>query len=117
MELVSTGMQAEGAWKTNVEGDAFKALLAAKLRFIMVMSIVFITFYLGLSVLSGFARGFLAIKVIGSVNLGFVLIAANYVMAWIIAIVYARVSGREHDPLVDAVVAQARKAPARSGRG
>lgn len=109
MELVATGMQAEGAWKTNVEGDAFKTLLSVKLRFIVVMSVVFISFYIGLSILSGFAKGFLAIKVLGPLNLGFALIAANYVMAWVIAIVYARVAGSQHDPLVDTVIAQARK--------
>jgi uncharacterized membrane protein (DUF485 family) len=37
--------------------------------------------YIGLSVLAGFGRGVLGIKVLGSINLGFVLIAGNYVMS------------------------------------
>lgn len=115
MELVSTGMQAEGAWKTNIEGDAFKTLIAAKKQFIIVMSIVFVTFYIGLSILAGFAKPLLAMKVFGPVNLGFVLIGANYIMSWLIAIVYARVSGSRHDPMVDAVIAKAKSAQ-KSGR-
>ena len=107
MEIGSTGLWAEGAWKTDMNSDAFKTLVRSKLRFIIVMSVVFVTFYIGLSILSGFARPLLATKVVGSLNLGFVLIAANYVMSWIIAIIYARVSGRDHDPLVDQVIAHA----------
>jgi len=109
MHVATSGLAAEGAWETHVSGDAFKRLLAAKMRFILVMSAVFITFYIGLSVLAGFAKGLLATKVFGPINLGFVLIAANYLMSWAIAIIYARVAGRDHDPLVEAVVQNANR--------
>jgi type IV secretory pathway TrbD component len=33
-----------------------------------------------------------------------VLIAGNYLMSWLLAIVYARVSANRHDPLVKLVV-------------
>jgi uncharacterized membrane protein (DUF485 family) len=45
---------------------------------------------------------------LGAVNLGFVLIAGNYAMAWALAIVYARISADRHDPLVEVVVDKAR---------
>jgi uncharacterized membrane protein (DUF485 family) len=41
----------------------------------------------------------MGIKVIGAVNLGFVLIAFNYLLSWVLAIVYERVAADQFDPL------------------
>ena len=38
-------------------------------------------------------------KVIGSVNVGFVLIAFNYLLSWVLAIVYQRIAADKFDPL------------------
>jgi uncharacterized membrane protein (DUF485 family) len=48
----------------------------------------------------------LATKVLGPVNLGFALIALNYLVAWVLAVIYARVANRVHDPLVQRIVAR-----------
>jgi uncharacterized membrane protein (DUF485 family) len=45
-------------------------------------------------------------KVLGPVNLGFALIALNYLVAWVLAVIYARVATRVHDPLVQRIVAR-----------
>jgi uncharacterized membrane protein (DUF485 family) len=101
---------APDAWIEGVESAEFKTLIDAKQRSIVPMIVIYIIGYMGLSVLAGFARGILGTKVLGAVNLGFVLIAGNYVMSWVLAVVYARVSANRHDPLVQVVVdkAQAR---------
>ena len=39
------------------------------------------------------------IKVIGSVNLGYVLIAFKYLLSWVLAIVYGRIAADRFDPL------------------
>jgi uncharacterized membrane protein (DUF485 family) len=96
------------AWVEGVESTEFKALIDAKQRSIVPMIVIYMTGYLGLSVLAGFGRGILGIKVVGAVNLGFVLIAGNYVMAWLLAIAYARISAKSHDPLVKLVIDKAR---------
>jgi uncharacterized membrane protein (DUF485 family) len=92
----------------GVESAEFKLLINAKQRSIVPMIVIFMTGYLGLSILAGFGRGILGIKVLGAVNLGFVLIAVNYVMSWLLAIAYARISADRHDPLVKLVVDKAR---------
>jgi len=71
------------------------------------MAVICIVGYLGLSILAGFGRDLLGIKVLGSVNLGFVLIAGNYLMAWLLGVVYARISAHRHDPLVKLVIDRA----------
>jgi uncharacterized membrane protein (DUF485 family) len=94
-------------WKDGIESAEFKALIDAKQRAIVPMIIIYIAGYMGLSILAGFGRGLLGIKVLGAVNLGFVLIAGNYLMSWLIGIVYARISANRHDPLVKLVVDRA----------
>ena len=98
---------ASDAWIEGVESPEFKTLIDAKQRSIVPMIVIYVVGYLGLSILAGFGRGILGTKVLGAVNLGFVLIAGNYVMSWVLAVVYARVSANRHDPLVKVVVDKA----------
>jgi hypothetical protein len=66
------------AWIHGIHSAEFKTLVDAKQRAIVPMMVIYIVGYLGLSILAGFGRGLLGIKVFGSVNLGFVLIGGNY---------------------------------------
>lgn len=97
-----------GAWIGGVRSAEFRTLIDAKRRAIMPMVVIYVVGYMGLSMLAGFGHGILGMKVLGSVNLGFVLIACNYVMSWVLAVVYARVSANSLDPLVKIVVDKAR---------
>ena len=99
---------APDAWIEGVKGAEFKTLIDAKRRSIVPMIIIYVVGYMGLSVLAGFGRGILGMKVLGPINLGFVLIAGNYIMSWALAVVYARISANSHDPLVKIVVDKAR---------
>jgi uncharacterized membrane protein (DUF485 family) len=76
-----------------------KALIAVKLKYLVPMSVIFMVGYIGLTILAGFATGLIGTKIIGSVNLGFVLIALNYLVSWVLAIVYERVANDVFDPL------------------
>jgi uncharacterized membrane protein (DUF485 family) len=96
------------AWIDGVRSAEFKALIDAKRRSIAPLAAIYVVSYIGLSILAGFGRELLGVKAVGPINVGFILIIANYVMSWVIAVVYARVSARIHDPLVAAVVGRAR---------
>ena len=76
-----------------------RALIAEKLKYLVPMTVVFMTGYVGLTVLAGFAKGIVGIKVVGSVNLGFVLITFNYVVSWLLAILYGLIARSKFDPL------------------
>ena len=67
-----------------------KALVAEKLKYLVPMTIIFMVGYVGLTILGGFAKGLMGTKIIGAVNLGFVLIAFNYLLSWVLAVVYGR---------------------------
>src|SRR5882724_12219135 len=83
-----------------------KELIAEKLKYLVPMTIIFMVGYIGLTVLAGFAKDLIGIKVIGSVNLGFVLIALNYVLSWVLAIVYGRIASDVFDPLATRAATQ-----------
>ena len=83
-----------------------RKLIAAKVRFLAPMIVIYMVGYIGVTVLAGFAKGLMAQKVIGSLNVGFVLIALNYVLAWALALVYVRLANTLFDPLVEQVVAE-----------
>jgi uncharacterized membrane protein (DUF485 family) len=76
-----------------------RELIAEKLRYLVPMTIIFMVGYIGLTILAGFARDLMGIRVVGSVNLGFALIALNYVLSWVLAIVYGHVAASKFDPL------------------
>jgi uncharacterized membrane protein (DUF485 family) len=76
-----------------------RQLIAEKLRYLVPMTILFMASYVGLTILAGFAKDLLGTKVVGSVNLGFVLIALNYLLSWVLAIAYGRIAADKFDPL------------------
>lgn len=77
---------------------AIRELTAEKLRYLAPLTIIFLVGYIGLTALAGFAKGVMGLKVIGGLNLGFVLIACNYVLSWALAIIYVRLANRVFDP-------------------
>ena len=83
----------------QASAEAVQSLIATKLRLLVPMTVIFMVGYIGLTVLAGFAKGLMGVKVVGSVNLGFVLIALNYAISWILAIIYERIANRTIDAL------------------
>jgi uncharacterized membrane protein (DUF485 family) len=88
-----------------------KKLTAEKLKYLVPMTIIFMVSYIGLTLFAGFAKDLMGMKIVGSLNLGFALIALNYLMSWALAIVYGRIAAGKFDPLA------ARAAMEISGRG
>ncbi|WP_438672278.1 DUF485 domain-containing protein [Solihabitans fulvus] len=75
-------------------------------RFVFSMTAVFLAWYLLYVLLSAYARGFMAIKVFGSVNVALLLGLLQFVSTFAIAIVYASYSRRRLDPLAEELRAE-----------
>jgi uncharacterized membrane protein (DUF485 family) len=88
---------------------AVRSLVAAKLRFLVPMTIIFMVGYIGLTMIAGFAKDVMAIKIAGSLNLGFALIALNYVLSWVLALTYERIANKVFDPLASKAAASTRR--------
>lgn len=67
------------------------------------MTIAFFTWYLLYVVLSGFARDFMAIKVLGNINVALVLGLLQFVSTFGIAWAYSRFAEKKLDPLADEI--------------
>ena len=93
----------------EVAQAAIQSLIAAKLRFLVPMTIIFLVGYIGLTVIAGFAKGLMALKIAGPINLGFTLIALNYVLSWGLALIYERVANKIFDPLASRATASGRR--------
>ncbi|WP_456814985.1 DUF485 domain-containing protein [Bradyrhizobium sp. USDA 4529] len=102
--MVHTGTSSEAAHAS------IRVLVGEKLRYLVPMTIMFMTCYIGLTILAAFAKGVVGMKIVGSVNLGFVLIAFNYVLSWALAIAYGFIAQKKFDPLAARAAAASRKA-------
>ncbi len=68
----------------------FRALLAAKRRFIVPATIFFIVYYFALPALVGYAPRLMAAKVFGVVNVAYLFALSQFFVAWIVAVLYVR---------------------------
>ncbi|WP_428834618.1 DUF485 domain-containing protein [Nonomuraea maheshkhaliensis] len=65
------------------------------------MTVAFLVWYLLYVVLSGWARGFMAIELIGEINVGLVFGLLQFVSTFLIAWAYARHAEKALDPIAD----------------
>ncbi|GAA2370512.1 DUF485 domain-containing protein [Streptomyces carpaticus] len=86
---------------TMHDDPRFQELRARLLRFVVPASISFFLFYLLYVLMTGYARGVMSTKVIGSVNVALVFGLLQFVMTFGIAILYSRYANRRLDPLAD----------------
>jgi uncharacterized membrane protein (DUF485 family) len=99
---VGTAVGTDLPMMTGTESTA--TLVDAKIRAFTPMIIIYMVGYIGLTVLAGFAKGFLALKVAGYLNMGFLLIACNYALSLVVALAYVRFANITLDPMVQKVV-------------
>jgi uncharacterized membrane protein (DUF485 family) len=74
-------------WERIDRMPEFKALLAAKARFIVPATIFFIVYYFALPALVGWAPEFMSRR-IGPVNLAYLFALSQFFVAWAIALAY-----------------------------
>jgi uncharacterized membrane protein (DUF485 family) len=84
----------ETDWDIVANNDEFKALMAAKVRFVVPMTIFFIVYYFALPVLVGYAPEFMSTPVLGPVNIAYLFALSQFFMAWGIAWLYLRKAAR-----------------------
>ena len=87
---------------TAVHEQADFIELRRRLRaFVFPMTAAFLAWYLLYVLLSAFARGFMAHKLTGNINVGLVFGLLQFVSTFGIAFLYARYADRRLDPLAD----------------
>ncbi|MFI7614578.1 DUF485 domain-containing protein [Nonomuraea terrae] len=83
------------------ESSEFQDLKRRFRRWTFPMTVAFLAWYLLYVVLSGWARGFMAIEVLGHINVGLILGLLQFVSTFLIAWAYSRHAERKFDPIAD----------------
>ena len=63
------------------------------------MLILSLGFFFGVMLLAGYARTFMAEKIFGSFNVGYLLVVGIYLVCWLVAILYYVLATFYLDPL------------------
>ncbi|SRR5260370_84724 len=84
----------QNVWERVAAMAEFRALLAAKARFIVPATLFFVVYYFALPVLVGFARPFMETAVLGPVNIAYLFALSQFFMAWMVAWLYIRAAER-----------------------
>jgi uncharacterized membrane protein (DUF485 family) len=96
-------------WSRVTQLPEFRAMVRAKLRFIIPATLFFVIYYFALPVLVGYAPGLVSRRVIGVVNIAYLFALSQFFMAWIIAALYLRAAAR-FDKLEHKVIEKAESA-------
>jgi len=81
-------------WSGIASSKSFKDLIAIKKTFIVPACCVFFVYFLCLPVLLGYAPGFAAKRVIGTVTVGYLFAISQFVVGWVIAALYLLAAAR-----------------------
>nr|WP_099051562.1 DUF485 domain-containing protein [Mycobacteroides salmoniphilum] len=104
-----TELSAERA--LEIQGSAeFQELQKALRRFVFPMTAFFLVWYGLYVVLGAFAHDFMAIKLLGNINVGLVLGLGQFVTTFVITGLYVRFANRELDPRAAAIRAEVEQA-------
>jgi uncharacterized membrane protein (DUF485 family) len=81
-------------WSRVTQMPEFRAMVRAKLRFIIPAVVFFVVYYFALPVLVGYAPGLMSKKIFGVINIAYLFALSQFFMAWIIAVLYLRAAAR-----------------------
>lgn len=86
----------------DVQDSAEFADLRARLRrFVFPMSAAFLIWYLAYVLLASYARDFMAIKVLGNINVGLIIGLLQFVTTFLITTLYVRYANKNLDPAAE----------------
>lgn len=79
---------------TILRSSSFGDLLAAKRRTVVPLLVVSLGYIFGVALLAGFSPALMSLRVVGSFNVGYLLVVMMYVLCWTVSVVYVSVANR-----------------------
>ena len=105
--MSTTGERAtRTVYQETQDSPDFRELRKRLRRFVFPMSVAFLAWYVGYILLASYAHGFMAIKLIGNINVGLVVGLLQFVSTFTITTVYVRFAERRLDPLAEQIRTQ-----------
>ncbi|WP_344975787.1 DUF485 domain-containing protein [Salinactinospora qingdaonensis] len=99
----SDGQPPEGDWARVQASPEFQELRRRLRTFVFPMTAIFLGWYLLYVLVAAYAHDFMAIKLVGNINVGLVFGLLQFVSTFVITALYVRFAGRRLDPLGDKI--------------
>lgn len=81
------------------DSEQFQTLRRTHRSFVFPLTVIFLIWYLAFVIVAAFAPEFMAIQVLGNINLGIILGLAQFVTTFIITGAYVAYANRKIDPI------------------
>ena len=91
-------------WERIEHSPEFQELVHKRRSFVVPATIFFLAYYMAFILLAGYAKDFMASSVYEGLTVGYCLALTQFVMVFVLGIMYLRRSDREYDPLAAKVV-------------
>lgn len=102
----------EADWDRIIRSPLYRQMVAEKMRFVVIATLVFLVYYFALLVLVGYWPELMATPVIGVVNIAYLFALSQFFMAWLLAYLYMRIASR-FDRMTEQIL---RETPGVAGR-
>jgi uncharacterized membrane protein (DUF485 family) len=91
-------------WEGIEHSPEFQELVHKRRSFVVPATVFFLAYYMGFILLAGYAKDFMASSVYEGLTVGYCLALTQFVMVFVLGIMYLRKADREYDPLAARVV-------------
>jgi uncharacterized membrane protein (DUF485 family) len=82
----------------------FQELVHKRRSFVLPATIFFLAYYMGFILLTGYAEDFMASSIYEGLTVGYCLALTQFVMVFVLGIMYLKRADRDYDPLAQKVV-------------
>ena len=96
-------------WERIERSPEFQELVHRRRGFVLPATAFFLCYYMGFILLCGYAEDFMASSVYEGLTVGYCLALTQFLMVFVLGILYLRKADREYDPLALKVVEMAQK--------
>lgn len=96
--------KSEMNWAAIDADPRFQALHTKKTRFLWGLMILSMVYYFALPIGTAYFQDIFKIKIWGSFNVGLLFALSQFVVAWVIAYVYARRANTEFDAMAQEII-------------
>jgi uncharacterized membrane protein (DUF485 family) len=102
-------------WERIEQSPEFQELVHKRRSFVLPATIFFLAYYMGFILLAGYAEDFMASSVYEGLTVGYCLALTQFLMVFVLGIMYLKRSDRHYDPLARRVVEMAERGEVGSG--
>ena len=103
-------------WKAIEESPEFQELIRRRRSFVLPATIFFLAYYMAFILLAGYAEDFMGSSVYEGLTVGYCLALTQFLMVFVLGIMYLRKADRVYDPLAQRVLTNAGEDGGEAGR-